>query len=416
MGRIRDVSASDDDLSACVRALPGMERVLPALEGLPPTYLVGGAVRDLIRGTGGIDLDLCVEGDTLSAARTLAERMGGEVRPHERFGTAIVSAAGIEIDLARTRRERYPRPGALPEVEAAPLDEDLGRRDFTVNAMAVGLCGEGKGRLRDPHGGRRDLDEGLVRVLHDRSFVDDPTRLLRAVRYEVRLGARMDERTERLAREAVSGGALRTVSGPRVRDALLGLLAETEVALAVARLSELGLDRALHPALRADASLVAGTGLAALDTGADRVLAALAALAAHAPEELAAWVEALGLPRPDRERVLRAARSGPELRRALAVERPASELHALLHDEPVEALAVALGLGAPGEPVLRYLSELRDVRLEVTGTELLEAGVPQSPRLGRALEETLRQKLDGRVSGREDELALALELAGGGEA
>ncbi len=389
-----------------------MSLLLPALDGLAPAHLVGGAVRDLLRGERSVDLDLCTEHDAHELARALAARLDGRATAHERFATATVSALDLEIDVARTRRELYPRPGVLPEVEPASLDEDLGRRDFTVNAMALGLSGVELGRLRDPLGGRKDLAAGTIRMLHARSFIDDPTRLLRAVRYEVRLGARMDAETERLAREAAVGRALDTVSGPRVRDELLDLLTEAEVAEAVARLADLGLDRALHPALEADATTAAGAALGALDTGADRVLAVLAALVSRSPEQVAPWIDRLGLRATVRDRVMRAGQSGPALVEALAVERSPSQLHELLRGEPAEALAVALALGAPATPVLRYVADLREIRLEVTGAELVEAGIPESPALGRALEETLRRKLDGEVSGHEAELRLALELAG----
>ena len=401
------------ELSERLRGLEGMEAVLAALDGLPPAYLVGGATRDLLRGAHTVDFDICMEGDAVAAAGVLAARLGGEAVVHERFGTATVRARGLSLDLARTRREAYERPGSLPVVEPAGLREDLGRRDFTVNAMATALAADELGRVHDPHGGRHDLEAGVIRVLHPRSFLDDPTRLLRAVRYETRLAAAMDEETDARAREAVAGGALATLSGPRVRDALLDLLAEEEAPRAVARLAELGLDRALHPALRGDDALAAGAALGSVETGADRALSALAALLVDALDELVPWLEELGLARPARERVVRAARSAPGLALALRSERTASELHALMSREPPETLAVALALGAPAEPILRFLSDLRGIRLEVTGAELLEAGVAPSPAVGRALEETLRRKLDGEVAGREEELRVALELAGG---
>jgi tRNA nucleotidyltransferase (CCA-adding enzyme) len=401
------------ELSDRLRALEGMEAVLPALDGLPPAYLVGGAVRDLLRGARTVDLDVCMEGDAVAAAGVLAERLGGEAVTHERFGTATVRAGRLSVDLARTRRETYERPGALPAVEPAGLEEDLGRRDFTVNAMAAALAADELGQVHDPHGGRRDLADGVIRVLHPRSFLDDPTRLLRAVRYEARLGGAMDAATEARAREAVADGAPATVSGSRVREALLDLLSEEEVPRAVGRLAELGLDRALHPALRADEARAAAAALGSVETGADRNLAVLATLLVDAPEELAPWLEGLGLTRSVRERVARVAQTAPALALALEGERTASELHALMSPEPPETLAVALALGAPAEPVLRFLSDLRGIRLEVTGAELLEAGAAPSPALGRALEETLRRKLDGEVAGREEELRVALELVGG---
>lgn len=410
------MAAHTGDLGGRIAALPGADRLLPALRGLPPTYLVGGALRDLLRGADGVDLDVAVEGDAPGAARELAARLEGEAVEHDRFGTATVRADGIVVDLAATRRERYPSPGALPEVEPAPLVEDLARRDFTVNAMAAALAPAELGRLHDPHGGVADLGSAVIRVLHYRSFVDDPTRLVRAVRYEVRLGFTMDPETEALAREAVDRGALATVSGPRVRDELLALLGEPEPAAGAERLRMLGLDRALHPALSADADLVAGAALGAGETGADRVLAALAALVASAPRELAGWLGDLGLDRDRRERVQRAATRGPDLAEAVADDTPASRLHELLWPEPPEALALALASGAPGEPVLRYLADLRHRRLEITGDDLRAEGVPESPAIGRALESTLRRKLDGEVSGREDELRMAIELAREGAA
>lgn len=401
------------DLADRVAALPGMPAVLPALDGLAPTYLVGGAVRDLLRGERATDLDLAVEGDAGAVAGALAARLDGSSVAHERFGTATVRAPAASLDLASTRRERYAVPGALPDVEPAGIEEDLGRRDFTVNAMAVGLNGDEAGRLRDPAGGSGDLSAAAIRVLHERSFLDDPTRLLRALRYEARLGFALDPMTAQLFVEATRGGAVQTVSGARVRDELMDLLSEHEAPAAVARMRDLGLARALHPSLRADPDVVAGAALASMETGADRALAGLAALCSGAPEEAAAFVARLSLPAPSRDAALRAARRGPVLASALRGERRDSELHLLLSPEPPESLALALALGAPAAPVLRFVSNLRGVRLEITGGDLLAAGVAQSPALGRALEGTLRRKLDGEIAGRDEELRTAVDLARG---
>ena len=397
-------------LAERVRALPGMDVLLPALRGLRPAYLVGGAVRDLLRGERAVDLDVAVEGDATAVARDVAERTGGDAIVHDRFGTATVRAPGLTADLATTRRERYEQPGALPAVEPAPLGEDLARRDFAINAMAVALAGDRLGHLHDPHGGRADLDAGLVRILHERSFIDDPTRLLRAVRYEARLGFRLEDETERLAREG--DHLLETVSAHRMRDELMDLLGEVEVGRAVQRLWDLGLDlQGLRVAKPHDAELVASAALACSETGADRALTSLAALLVHDADGLAGWVESLGLRRGNRDRVLAAARQAPGLIAPLRAELPPSAVHALLRCEPPETLALALALGAPARPVLRFLADLRDVHLEITGTDLVEAGVERSPAIGAALDEVLRRKLDGEVSGRDEELRLALEIA-----
>jgi tRNA nucleotidyltransferase (CCA-adding enzyme) len=395
------------DLREKIRRLPGMERLLPALEGLPPAYLVGGAVRDLLRGADGVDLDIVVEGD----ARPLVSRLGGRVREHERFGTATVSTDDLTFDLATSRRETYERPGALPTVEPAPLAEDLGRRDFTINAMAAGLTGDDLGHLYDLYGGVDDLVAGLVRVLHDKSFVDDPTRLLRALRYESRLGFALEADTERLARKAAAAGGLRTVSGARVRDELLDLLGELEAPAAVERLKELGVDQAMHPSLHADPELVASAALGAVTIGADRALSALAALISGAPVELDRWLSDLHLQAHQRDAVKRAAREAPRLAMELRRELRPSELYDLLAPEPPEALALALAMRAPPEPLMRYITDLRQVGLEIGGHDLVAAGVPESPALGEALRTVLRRKLDGEVSGRDEELAAAVEAA-----
>ncbi|MGH2799147.1 MAG: hypothetical protein ACRDM0_16080, partial [Thermoleophilaceae bacterium] len=294
------------DLRERVRRLPGMERLLPALDGLPPTYLVGGWVRDLLRGERPErGPDLAVEGDAPLVARALADRLGGEVREHERFRTAIVRLGGVEVDLVTTRRETYEEPGALPRVEAASLREDLARRDFAVNAMAIALKGDDLGHLYDPHSGLPDLEAGLLRVLHDKSFIDDPTRLLRGVRFEARLAFGFEPDTEVLAREAVGSGALSTVSADRTGRELLKILEETEAPSAVARLKNLEIASALHPALDPDPDLVASAALGAVTLGANRVTAELAAMVVGDPQELDLWVAELPLEARDRDAVSR---------------------------------------------------------------------------------------------------------------
>ena len=394
-----------------IEAIPGMATLLPALEGLPPTYLVGGAVRDILRGVTPSDLDVAVEGDALDAAETVARRLDGEVQVHDRFGTGTVVVPGLSVDFARTRRETYSAPGALPDVEPAPLEEDLRRRDFTVNAVAAGLSHDRLGELVDPFGGLDDLEARVIRVLHEGSFTDDPTRLLRAVRYEVRLDASMDERTEELALEAIGGGALGTVSGKRVRVELVFLLEEEEMPSAVARICGLGMDNHLYPCLRCDPERAASTALGAAEVGAERALAVLASLIAPDADALHPWLDRLAFSRPERERIARAALTGPHLAHRLRADMSDSEVHALLRGEPVEALAVALAWGAPGDPVLRYVRDLRGAALEITGADLVAEGVPESPAVGEALEETLRRKLDGEVQSRDDEMRVALAVA-----
>lgn len=414
----RPVAVTTSNLRERVRRLPGMEELLGALAGLPPAFLVGGAVRDVLRGAHPVDVDLAIEGDARSTARAVGARLDREVQEHGRFGTAVMLGdEPHDVNFAMTRLETYAAPGALPEVEEAPLAEDLARRDFGVNSMAIGLTGEDLGHLYDPHGGVTDLEARAIRVLHDASFIDDPTRLLRALQYEARLGFSMEPDTERLALAAIEGGALDTVSGVRVGDQLMLLLGEQRVGRAIERMHGLGIDRALHPELEAEPELVASAALGAVTIGSDRALAGLAALCSSAPEELDLWLADLGLHAARRDAVSRAARVAPRLATELRGRaHTPSELAALLRREPPEALALALALQAPPDDVLRWVGELREVRLEITGDDLTAAGVPEGPQLGHALEETLARKLDGLVSGRDEELEQALRLAREGSA
>jgi tRNA nucleotidyltransferase (CCA-adding enzyme) len=361
----------------------GLGPVVEAAAGTP-TYLVGGAVRDLLLGRERTDLDVAVEGDAAAVAR----RLGDFVRAHERFRTATVRVDGLLVDLATTRAETYPYPGALPEVRPAGLREDLARRDFTINAMAVPL--DGGLDLIDPHGGAADLEAGVLRVLHPGSFEDDPTRALRAARYAARFGFSLEPETERLVRAA----DIRSVSGDRIEAELMRLAAE--------------------PRAREGFELLAGWGLGALPSGPvqiDQVLALLEdenwrAAADRATVVFAAATGAL----PARGRPEDAGNPLEGARRlaSAAPSRP-SEAVELAESHSAVELVLARVLGA--EWLDRYVSDWQHVAIEIRGEDLLAAGVPEGPAIGRGLSAALRMKLDGEISGREEELAAALEVA-----
>ena len=360
---------------------------LPRGEGV---YLVGGAVRDLLLGRESFDVDLAVEGEAIEFARGL----GGEVTAHGRFGTAVVRFPdGRQLDVVTCRRETYAAPAALPDVEAGTIDDDLARRDFTVNAMAASL-GSDFGRLVDPHGGRADLENETIRVLHDQSFVDDPTRIFRAVRYESRLGFRMDEETARLAREGVAG--IRLLSGARMREEVVALLSEDEAEQSLDRLAELAVAPRLEPGLVERLDVLR----AELDPDAPRWRVRLTALAAAHP----GLIERLSLRRQDARAVEEAVALAP----ALAEATDPVEIADLAGRAPEGAL---LALARQDSAALRdWFMRLRSVRLEVTGADLAELGVPESPRVGEILEELRRRKLRGELDGRRAELAAAREL------
>jgi tRNA nucleotidyltransferase (CCA-adding enzyme) len=401
------------EMAARLRAEPRVALVMEALQGEPSAHLVGGAVRDLLLGRPefGRDLDVVVEGDAAQAAGRAAQRIGGRAVVHDRFNTASVNANGLSFDVAGARAESYSHPGALPEVRPAGLEEDLRRRDFTVNALAAALEGPAPGTLRAVPGALDDLETGTLRVLHPDSFRDDPTRLLRLVRYGGRLAFAPDERTEQLAREAAQSGALKTVSGERVGAELRLLLREGAAPLGVTLLGRLGIAAALHPGFVPRPDL-AGGAAAFLEDGdrADLLLLAACCLDMEA-DELRGWLDHLGFRGGDRDTVTRAATEARDLAEALGRATRPSEIAEAAAGRPPEAIALAGALGAD-TPALRWLHELRHVRLDITGEDLLAAGVAEGPDVGRALRAALGRRLDGDASGREEQLRAALEAVG----
>jgi tRNA nucleotidyltransferase (CCA-adding enzyme) len=363
-----------------LQTAPGAELVLAAVGEEPGVYVVGGAVRDALLERTPRELDLVVEGDAVAVARRAARRVGGELTVHERFGTATVRADGFEFDLAGARRETYARPGALPDVQlGATLDEDLGRRDFSVNAIAVALA---DGDVVEWEGAREDLAAGLLRVLHDRSFSDDPTRMLRMVRYAHRLGFAPDEHTAALADPAL----LDTVSGDRKGAELRLLMAEH----ALPALGDLG------PALL--------PGFALPPRHPRDPLAALAAACTGVPD-LARRLDDLGFTARDRKVVVAAARAAPHLRLAGA---SAADIWRALHALPPQAAEIlAAGDGPDAEAAQRWLDDLRHRTLAITGDDLVAAGL-QGPAVGRGLEAAMIALLEGRAPDREAQLAAAL--------
>jgi tRNA nucleotidyltransferase (CCA-adding enzyme) len=338
-----------------------------------PAYLVGGAVRDALLGRGRGDLDLLTLGDAAELAAALSSH---PVTAHDRFGTATVELGGQRIDIARARTETYPEPGALPEVApAADVEADLARRDFTVNAIAVPVGGE---EVIDPHGGVADAETRLLRVLHPRSFADDPTRLIRAARYAARLGFGLEPETERLLRAADLG----TVSDDRRGAELARLAAE--------------------PSGPAGLRLLAEWGLVELRDGGAELAETVAELLGEEP-----WREEA----PHAEAVLVAALGPAGGEAELAAARPArpSEGYELASGrDPVE-LVLARGLGA--EWLDTYLREWRSVALEIDGVALLAAGIPEGPALGRALRAARHATLDGEAATRDQQLAIAIAAA-----
>ena len=380
------------DLLEQMARAPGARTVLDALGGAPGVHVVGGAVRDALLGVASPDLDIVVEGDAVAVARRAAERLGGDVVVHDRFGTATVRSNAATFDVVTARTETYAAPGALPDVRpGATIEQDLARRDFTVNAIALRVA---DGALAEWPGAQEDLRAGVLRVLHERSFEDDPTRLLRMARYAARLGFEPDPATDALAAAAT----VETVSGARLGSELRLLLREPQPAGLLA-LERHGLGRAVvDPSFRADAGLIErARELCPPEARAD--LAGLAAALVEAGPLRAAL---------DRLEFDAASRAIVEKAAALRLADGLGDagLWLALRDAPPEAVAVAGALG-PAEAATRWLSDVRHRRLAITGDDFVAAGL-EGPAVGAALEAAQLALLAGEAPGAAEQLAAGL--------
>jgi tRNA nucleotidyltransferase (CCA-adding enzyme) len=355
-------------------------------------YLVGGAVRDLILGRPFADVDLGVDGDPAQ----LAAEIGTPSAAETRFGTFSVERNGYRYDLARTRSERYPQPGALPEVEPAGIDADLARRDFTVNAIALALSGPRSGELLAAPGALDDLTHGRLAVLHDQSFSDDPTRLLRLARYAARLGFEPTAHTRDLFAEAIADNALATISGTRIGNELRLLATEPDPVAAFEAAAALGLPWSIDDAIARSALEVLP------DDGRPDLLVLACVLK---PQEL----EPLGFTAPDRDAISEAAQAS-DLASRLAGARTRSEIAQTVGTSGIETVALAASQGAASQS-LTWLRELRHLALQITGDDLMLHGLPQGPEIGEALGAAKSALMDGTATDRESQLRVALRAA-----
>ncbi len=389
-------------------------------------HLVGGFVRDMVLGRPNLDIDIVVEGDAIAFAEDCAAELGARVKVHRRFGTAVmIISRDLHVDVASSRAEFYSRPGALPTVERSTLRQDLLRRDFTINAMAACIDPVCFGRIADPFGGLTDIDRGLIRVLHSLSFVDDPTRVLRAARFEKRYGFTMSASTEELASEAVRLGMLGEVSGARVREELLDILDEPDPAAVFARLEELGALGDIAPRSPAASGLVGRieSALAAFDEigtafepkASRRETLVTAILAGAERAEVDRWLRHYRFGRSYARPALDIALKGASALRVLQDKRGVRDtrlyraLSALAPESVVLLWTRTNALGR--ERIGRYIDVLARIKPSVNGKDLIEMGYEPSDAFTAILARALDDRIDGRAVGREAELANLRRIA-----
>jgi len=388
-------------------------------------FVVGGFVRDLLLRQQNFDIDLVVEGDGIAFARRCAERFACRFRSHEKFGTAvIIFEDGFKVDVASARMEYYSRPAALPTVEYASIKLDLFRRDFTINTLAIALNRERYGELLDFFGGQRDLKDRAIRVLHNLSFVEDPTRVFRAVRFEQRLGFRIGRPTEHLLRGAVRQGFIERVGGSRLFRELELILREPDPWPAVERLASFDLLRFVHPRLKLDKTL------ARAFAGASRVVHWYQLLFLERPcrpwliyflcltsaldrEAMAETCRRLNVP-PRIGRLVTEEREAAlavrqRLRRWRSRKKPpaASEIYRLLHPLARDLVLFVMSLAEDEQSkqwISHYFNHLAQVRCELDGADLRRLGIPPGPLYRTILDDLLDARLDGRLGSRQEEL------------
>jgi tRNA nucleotidyltransferase (CCA-adding enzyme) len=378
-------------------------------------YLVGGAVRDLLLGKPVVDVDLVLEGDAIALAQELAHSEDAGITVHEPFLTANLRASNLSLDITTARRESYARPGALPVVQPGDLKEDLRRRDFSINAMAASLNSDDYGQLVDYYGGLADLNDKLLRVLHDKSFTDDATRIWRALRYEQRLDFRIETHTEALLKRDLP--LLKTISGERIWYELECVFSEELPEMVFTRASELGVLPYLHHQMSVDGWLAAwfdeARRLSLPHRPAHGLYLALMAykLDTEPTEQLIAYLQLNKV----LSRILRDCqkiRAGIEVLYEEILQ--PSAIYQVLNGYSEEALVanfIACGSAEARHNIRLYLDELRYVKTLLNGDDLVALGIKQGPSIKLLLGLLLDARLDGEVATREDEVRLLKQFS-----
>ncbi len=390
-------------------------------------FAAGGVVRDLLLGYDNLDLDLVVEGDGIALAKELAQQLGCKLRVHAQFGTAeVLFVSGVKVDVATARVEYYEYPAALPQVESSSLRQDLYRRDFTINAMAVTLNSDRFGELVDYFGGRKDLQDGLVRVLYNLSFIEDPTRMLRAVRFEQRYHIHIESQTLKLLREAVKQNVIARVSNDRIRDELYHILLEPEAGKMLYRLNEVDLWPQLFPGviyqqvhhvlldLHWAQKRLVQWGFQSID---DQYLMYLMALLHKSSLDVAENIcDCYHVSHRQKEKICLVIDHYQNFLRAFhhwSEERNIAEMAETIMSMPLEAYPLLLALLENDEEKMKFkkiITAIRDTAPILTGQFLKTRGYEPGPLYREALDRLWRERLNGNIRTEEDEKAFLIQF------
>lgn len=389
-------------------------------------FVVGGFVRDLLLGVENLDLDIVIEGDGIAFAYYFAGMMKALVKSHEKFGTAVVTLpAGFKVDIATARREFYEFPAALPKVEVATIKDDLYRRDFTINAMAVKLNPKEFGHLLDFFGGWNDLKHRKIKVLYNLSFVEDPTRIFRAIRFEQRYGFTIEKDTENFIRQAVNGDLFAQLSYERLRTELVLILNEDNPWPAVRRMTEFNLLKYLYPAIG-----LAPSAEKMFREMEDNFFLFMLPLEGRKISRWLAYflilVDELDLPqvgeiitkfkfkKEEADILLGAKTVSAEMQHRLSSQEhlSASQMYEYFMNTPAEVmlyLMVKTKSDLFKKRTADFLNKLSKVKITVTGNDLLKLGFVPGPLFRDILNDVFKQKLEGFLKTKEEEIQFVVD-------
>jgi tRNA nucleotidyltransferase (CCA-adding enzyme) len=385
-------------------------------------YLVGGSVRDLLLGQANLDIDLVIEGDGILFAKELSSKLHVRSRAYPRFGTARIIHEGLKLDVATARTEYYESPAALPKVETSSIKKDLYRRDFTINTLAIRLNRKDFGLLIDFFGGQRDLKEKTVRVLHNLSYVEDPTRAFRAVRFAERFGFKLSKHTANLIKSAIKMELFEKLSGSRLYEELLIAFKETNPVKTLKKLSNYDLLKVIHKNLIFDENLeailssmsetLAWYNLLYLEEKADAgVLYLMALLSRLTDQDRKEALERLSAPSKLQGIILKSISEAGEILKKLPLNDPAN-LYRLLSDAGIETILFSMAITkdiCKKKDISHFLVDLKKVKLSLNGSDLKELGIQEGPVYSAILKELLDEKLRGKLKSEEDEKKFVLK-------
>lgn len=383
-------------------------------------YAVGGLIRDLLLGIENLDVDIVVEGDGISFAKKLAEYYGAKMKPHAKFGTAqIIWPDGFSIDVATARLEYYQSPGALPTVERGSIKLDLYRRDFTINTLAIKLNPDGWGHIIDFFGAQKDLKGRVIRVLHNLSFIEDPTRIFRAIRLSERLGFQINKHTMNLIKNAIKLEVLDRVSGKRIFQELFHILEEERYIECLKRMQQIDLLRFLHKKLifnedmeklfESVNNVISWYGLLYRKEAVNKPVIRFYALTNFLnSEELKEMLDRLEIEGSLRRRLFDEKLIAREVRLRLEEKEQilGSEIYNALIPLSLEGQLFILAETKEEKvkkAISQFFTKLKDVKTELTGKDLIGMGFKEGPIIGKILRELLEARLDGKITSRNEE-------------